>query len=373
MRVLYVLPYDWGGMPHYTAELANAASKYAEVVVMGSKNIDESLFAKEIKIVKVFEPIDFSLNNLKKGLKIKNITGILSFKNVKQIDQIDPDVIHLTTPLIPPLSFFILFYRIDRKYPIVHTTHGIVSNSGLMIKILEEVLVGSLERFIRFRKVIVHTDNDKEALKNKGINAIVIPHGAYSFFDNLSKNNLFEKNTILFFGNIRKYKGLDYLLKGFPDILKSIPDARLIIAGDGDMSEYMPLINNMNTSSIEIHNTFISNEKVSQLFHRTTIVALPYTEMSGQSGVLNIACALGKPIVASDVGGFKDVVIDGKTGLLVPPKDSKSLSDAIVKLLIDEPLRTNMSSNLLNMAQALSWDNIAKKHIALYESVIFKR
>ena len=93
----------------------------------------------------------------------------------------------------------------------------------------------------------------------------------------------------------------------------------------------------------------------------------PYIEAS-QSGVLAIANAFGKPVVATNVGGIPEIVEHGKTGLLVPPCDARSLADAIVALLQDQPTREAMRRCTLQKSKAeLAWANIAKRTMQVYQ------
>lgn len=97
---------------------------------------------------------------------------------------------------------------------------------------------------------------------------------------------------------------------------------------------------------------------------------LPCLEAT-QSGSLHIACAFKKPVVAKSVGSIPEVVHDGISGFVVPPKDPEALADAIVKLLKDDKLRKEMGENgYKKMKEELSWDKIAEKMIAIYKEVI---
>lgn len=376
LGVLYILPYDWGGMPQYTAEIANAVAKNADVTVIGSNNMPVDYFSKKIKIIKLFDCLNFSMNHLGKVFVLQNLFALISFRRIKTIGKIDPDVIHITTPLIPPLAFFLFINRIDRKYPIVYTKHGLYSNSGFFKKIFEEYALNFFERFISFKKIIVHTQNDREELLAARYlnerNVAVIPHGTYDFFTQYENEIPVEQNTVLFFGNIREYKGLNILLGAVPTIVKQIPELKVIIAGEGDLSQYRSLIEACDRSVLEVHNEFIPDDLVASLFQRSTLVVLPYTEMSGMSGVLNVAYAFGKPVVVSDVGGLDEAVEHGKTGLLVPPGDPRALVDAIIRLLADPDLRTMMETNVRKKAEELSWESVAKKTINLYQEVSIK-
>jgi glycosyltransferase involved in cell wall biosynthesis len=375
MKILYVLPYDWGAMPQYTAEIANAISYYAEVIVIGSKGINDGYFSQTVSIVKCFDSFSFSMNNIKKLFSPITLKNFYSFRSLKIIESISPDIIHLTTPIIPPLAIYFTYYGLDKKYPVIYTKHGVVSNSGLKEKILEEYMLGAFEKMIQYQKIIVHTHRDKnEFLKLKNVNKRqidIIPHGVYSFFKAYGNKFQKERNTILFFGNIREYKGLRYLIKAVPLILAEIPDLKVIIAGDGDISEFSSFLKSKR-KVFEIHNEFISDTMVSELFQRSEVVVLPYTKMSGQSGILNVALAYNKPIVASDVGGINEVVETGVNGFLVPPENIDLLAHSIISILKDDKLRYNMEINAHKKSRELSWDNIAKKHIEVYNELIPK-
>lgn len=374
MRVTYILPYNWGGMPHYTAEIANAVAENADVTVIGSSGIPEEYFSEKVKIIKLFDDLNFSMNHPEKAFSFQNLKALLSYRKVKSINIEHPAVIHITTPLIPPLGLFLFIHRMSSKYPIIYTKHGLQSNSGFFKKILEEDILNLFEKLIQFDKIIVHTQDDREQLlKARDLdddNVVVIPHGTYSLFMQYETAIPTEKNTILFFGNIREYKGLDVLLSAIPAIEKQIPDIKVIIAGEGDLTPYHSMFQACNQSVFEIHNEFVPDDVVASLFQRSAIVVLPYTKMSGMSGVLNIAYAFGKPVIVSDVGGLIEAVEHGITGLLVPPGDADALANAVIQLLTNDDLRRSIEENVKRSAGDLSWTNIGKKTMDIYREVI---
>lgn len=377
VKIVYILPYNWGGMPHYTAEIANAVSEYVNVTVIGSVGMPSSYFSSNVDTIKLFDELGFTMAHIRKAISLQTFRGLLSFRKIKSLTEMNPDVIHLTTPMLPPLVFFILLYRLDKKYPVIYTKHCVYSNAGFLTKIFEEYILGTCERLIDFKKIVVHTQKDKDDLLASGklgsidnSKIVVVPHGTYSFFNNSEGGNTLENNCLLFFGSIKDYKGLEYLIKAVPLIAKWIPDIKVIIAGEGDLSSYQPLIEACDKSMFEIYNEFVPDDLVASLFQRSTLAVLPYTEMSGMSGVLNVAYAFGKPVVVSDVGGLDEEVEDGKTGLLVPPRDPQALANAIIRLLKDPDLRAEMERNVKIKASELSWDNIAKKTMEIYQTVL---
>ena len=376
MKVAYILPISWGGIPHYTAELANATSKYADVVVLKPKDSNDELFSDDIEVINAFEPMQFSRYHKTKVFSIKNSINFFSFRNIKQINEIKLDVIHFPE-LYPQSSIFAFLYGIHKRYPTVCTLHATFES---IFKDCPYGIISIISRFtkslVKSDKIIVHTDQDKNTLIKRGVNPTkiaVIPHGVYSLFKKYkNRNNAWsQENCILFFGYIGGNKGVEYLIKAVPIVSQVIPDIKVIIAGEGNFSKYSKLIED--SSKFEIYNGFIPNEKVPELFQRAKIVMLPYTYHRGHSGVLNIAFAFGKPAIVTNVGSLPEMVEYGKSGLIIPPKNSEALAEAIIKLLKDDKLRRKISRNALKRAEELSWDNIAKMHMKVYEEVLDKR
>ncbi len=317
--------------------------------------------------------MDFTLDSLQKVLTCKNLSALMSYRYIKKVYEINPDIIHITTSVIFPLPFFFLLYKIDKKIPVIFTNHYIHQDANPLVEFIGYIHYWG-DRLLNYRKIVAHTEVDKSELIKRDIfpsnKIVVIPHGASSLFKAHEKNISEERNCIIYFGYIREYKGIEYLLKAVPIICEEIPNLKVIIAGEGDFSPYRNLIDNTYDLNLEIYNQYIPDELISVLFQRSEIVVLPYSQMTGQSGVLNIACGLQKPVVACDVGGMSEIIEDGITGFLVRPKDSKALASAIIKLLKENRLREKMKENMHRKSLDLNWDNIAKKHIEVYKNAI---
>lgn len=222
--------------------------------------------------------------------------------------------------------------------------------------------------YIKFSdSVIVHGEYAKKTL-NITNKCYSIPHGDYSFFLNFQKKKLKEEeNTILFFGTIKEYKGLDYLIKAVNKIDK-YHTIKLIIAGEGDFDKYCNIISNKN--NFEIHNRYINDAEVPEFFQRAKIVVLPYTE-STQTGIIPIAYSFKKPVIVTRVGSIPEVVDEGKTGLIVPSENLEALENAIVKLLNNDNLRNEMGENAYNKMKAeLSWEKISDNLNNIYNKII---
>jgi len=386
IRVVYVLGSSWGGIPHYTAELANAVSRYANVAVIKPKDSNDYLFDQKVGVVDVFPPIEFSQKNFLR-LLFRNIKKVFLYRNVRLVDTLKPDIIHIPASY-PYISLFAFLYRLNKRYPMVCTIHGTYKSILHLLRF--EFKYGGLNHAVslliseflnylpKYDKVIVHAQSNMDTLVMKGYDPkkiAVIPHGAYNLFKKIGSNKRSdeEDNSVLFFGYITEKKGIKYLFKALPIVVRKIHDVKIIIAGEGDLSRYSGLISKYR-ANLEIYNEFIPNEVVSKLFSRAKLVILPYEAKDlppGHSGVLTIAFSFGKPVVTTNGGEFPTLVKD--CGLAVPPENPEALAEAIIKLLEDDELRKRMSRNALKRAEELSWDNIAKMHIKVYEDVLNER
>jgi len=177
-----------------------------------------------------------------------------------------------------------------------------------------------------------------------------------------------EPNTILFFGRISPYKGLEYLAEAWKVIKECNKDARLIIAGSGNF--YFDITALQSDPRVEIHNRHINNAELVGFIERASVVVLPYVEAT-QSGVVMTAYAFNKPVVVTSVGALPEVVEDGITGRVVPPKDARRLADAVVELLSDPTKREEMKRRISEkMINEFSWDAIARETVGIYQAAL---
>jgi glycosyltransferase involved in cell wall biosynthesis len=139
--------------------------------------------------------------------------------------------------------------------------------------------------------------------------------------------------VLLFFGYVRKYKGLDIALEAFPEIKKSIPNAKLLVVGEcyDEWKEYQDLIEKYHLQQdVKVVSEYVPNEAVGGYFNACDLVLLPYRTAT-QSGILNIAYGFNKPVVATNVGGFSEFIKDGSSGLLVQKVDAPAFAQGVIK------------------------------------------
>ncbi len=197
-------------------------------------------------------------------------------------------------------------------------------------------------------QVIVHGQHlVGEVIKHLGVDPKrihVIPHVAMGGTAK-SSNASEDPNLVLFFGRIWDYKGLEYLIRAQPMISDQLPDARFLIAGEGDdFEKYRRMM--ADPSKFLVHNSWIANEQRAEFFQRSALVVLPYIEAT-QSGVVPVASTFRKPVIATNVGALPECIDHNVTGLLVEPRDVRGLADAIIDLLKDSPRRHAMGAAAL--------------------------
>lgn len=152
----------------------------------------------------------------------------------------------------------------------------------------------------------------------------------------------FDGNAILFLANLYRRKGLEDLLKAMPIVLSRIPDTRLIVVGDGpDRDFFVELTKNLGLEEKVDFEGSVPHYETVKYYKSANIYCLPsYGEPAANTILEAMSCGL--PIVATKSGGVPDIVVNGKSGILVLHRDSDALSEALITLLKDEGKRKEM-------------------------------
>ncbi|WP_411965983.1 glycosyltransferase family 4 protein [Haloferax sp. YSMS24] len=382
MHILYTIGQSTGGLPHYTAELANCIADHADVTVFKPRETSaDDLFRDDIELVNAFEPIGISMPSLYKFevSPLDIFRGLYSYDALRDIVGYDPDIIHDSTGLFPQVKFFAKLHGLDEYCPFITTRHEVPVNRFSFSRppVFAEEMLNLVIPDIHEERTVVHTKRQKEVLVGRGFDeedVVVIPHGAYSIFGDVEDIDRDpEENTLLFFGNIVPPKGLDTLVEAVEILREEIPDVKLIIAGDGQLPRDVRKIVNRSPENYELHLRFIPNEEVKEFFARATVVTMPYRSQQGtkgHSGVLATAFSFGKPVVASTASEFPEQIEGQGCGLVVPPEEPAQLATALRDVLSDEKSRSVMAQNSLRMKEILSWENVSSQYLDLYESIL---
>ena len=207
----------------------------------------------------------------------------------------------------------------------------------------------------------------------------IIPHGNYLPFIEIKEDQHESrikldiekgKKVLLFFGMIKKVKGLDILLSSLTEVIKKHSDIVLLIAGKpwkDDFSNYQKLIDELAISKYcKLDIKFISHSDVSNYYSAADIVILPYRKIY-QSGVLMMSLSYKKPVVVSDLPSFKEIIENNRTGYIFQSENSFDLSRAINQALDNPKLLEEIKQNGYDLiATDYKWEMIGKKTVDAY-------
>ena len=205
----------------------------------------------------------------------------------------------------------------------------------------------------------------------------VIPHGDEGIFSDGAPDAGHpseQGHTLLFFGTLARYKGLDPLLDAFALVRAQRPNARLLIAGavaDVDLAELRAKADAV--GGVDLRAGYVAASEVAGLVGRARAVVAPYV-IANQSGVVHLAQTFGRPVVATDVGDLGVAVQDGTTGLLVPAGDPEALVAALLRILDDDVLADRLGAAGAERSQsAASWRTVAERVLPIYSDLVAAR
>jgi glycosyltransferase involved in cell wall biosynthesis len=304
-----------------------------------------------------------------------------------------PDVVQIHSLFeVSPSVLFLL-----KKYPSVLTIHGGEDfTAGLLLwvfplrffrnteslTLINLNIVGWLHYLyhrllsipvyrLAFRNIdrfVVFSTYMQELVKRDGITATCIPNATELFEPvPLAENS----RTLLYVGRLEKIKGVQYAIEAMRDIAPSYPDARLVIAGRGEYEQELREL--VARQGLSEYVTFVGHCTREQLYGyykeaRCVVVPSVWPEPFGKVGIE--ALSVGRPVIASNVGGISEWLRDGETGYLVPRQNAAAIRDAVQKLFDDRALLERMSAQAREQAQQFSIENHAKKILALYTEVL---
>ncbi len=181
-----------------------------------------------------------------------------------------------------------------------------------------------------------------------------------------------EPRTVLFLGRMEPRKGLRYLLKAIPLVREQngqqgMPPVRFIIAGEGPQRVHFERFVQKKGWPDVVFTGYVSDSEKRRLFVEADVYCAPNTGNESQGLVLLEAMALGTPVVASDILGFRGVITAPDMGLLTPPRDAEHLAWALCHLLRDDELRARLSAGGRQRALDYSWKRVVTEIEHVYE------
>jgi glycosyltransferase involved in cell wall biosynthesis len=353
----------------YAISFASGLSRHTSVVLAAPRRQYE-------RLATWFDPsVHLRLLDWPRHRSLSNPRFLLSLTRLVRRER--PDVIHLLSHTALWLNLGLPFWR---PIPVVTTVHDVDVHPGdAETSVLPEWAPNLIVR--QSGDIIVHG----EGLRLRAIERYAKPPDrvhVLSHPPNLRYPALAQREglrrpandtfTVLMFGRLMAYKGLHHLIQAEAALGDRVPNLRVVIAGRGnDPRELRHLMGD--PERYDIRNRFIEDREVAQLFLEADVVALPYVEAS-QSGVLNIAAAFGRPVVATDVGEFRATVEAHRIGLVVPPGHPARLADAIARLAAQPALAAELGANARAWAEGTNAPPaIGAAAASLYRAIAARR
>lgn len=172
--------------------------------------------------------------------------------------------------------------------------------------------------------------------------------------------------NILFVGRLEPRKGLIFLAEAFPKVLKEAKDARLVIVGSGNIKALIPPWMRKHVYVVP----YATPEDLPRYYVSADVYVSPAIGMESFGIVLLEAMASGKPVIASDIPGYRCAMKEGEGGMFVPPQDPNSIARAILELYNNPDLRKELGIKGRRHATLYSWDKVAKQLEALYNELL---
>jgi len=358
------------GITYFTIGLSNALNKEHDVSVLYLRNlIPGFLFPGHKRLGK-------NISNVKLNKSINYYEGIdwywipSMFKAIRFLKKEKPDVIIFQWWTGSVAHSYLLLKIINKlffKKKIIIEFHEVQDTAEVKIPLVKPYMkLMSKLLFKNFDAYVCHSNSDSKLLK-KAYNlkkVSIVPHGSYN---ELKKNIRIKKDpnvcNLLFFGLIRQYKGLNYLIDAFDKIPKEkIKNYRLYIVGEAweDTNPEELVEKSKYKEYITLINKYVPDEDVNKYFSLADVVVLPYTRAS-QSGAAHIATSYGIPVIVSEVGGLKESMRDYKGTTFVKPKDTTGIKNAILNLY------QNRSKRYENPH---SWEKTTEKFEEIFKEIM---
>lgn len=285
------------------------------------------------------------------------------------LDDWDFDVLHLHEPAAPSLSLLALWAA---EVPVVATFHSAQAKVGTL-RAAQPLLQPGLDKISA--RIAVSEAAHKTMASGFGGTTLVIPNGVYvdRFRPREGAPGVQSPPRIVFLGRFDEpRKGLPVLLSALPLVLAQVPDARLLVAGPGDVEEVRETLSAQVADSVEFLGLVSEEEKVNLLAGANAYVA-PNTGGESFGIILVEAMSAGAPVVASGLSAFTDVIGSSGAGLVFPVGDHRALAAAIVRVLENPDEQRRLQEVGQARARAFDWASVGARIEAVYDSVAVER
>ncbi|MEO0236311.1 MAG: glycosyltransferase family 4 protein [candidate division WOR-3 bacterium] len=377
MKVLmatdHYYPYP-GGITEHTYHLSRELKNLGVDVEILTSNfperyIEEPPDAEEIKIYRVGKSYFFRAN---KSQTCISLSSKIASEIRSIVEQGNYDIVHSQNSVLPTIPYLSLLFAKKYRFATFHSYHGFSLGYEVFKPIFLPVFEKLNGKIFVSRPALITIERhfnveDYRVIPNGVDTNKFTPHGP--IFD-----LPFEKRPgevlILFVGRLEVRKGTKYLIEAFNYLGKIHDNLKLVIAGDGPLRKKLENMIDPTVKNRVYFLGFVSSYKLPLLYRACDIFVSPAITGESFGIVLLEAMASGKPVVAFDNEGYREVLDDGIQGFLTPSKNVPKLIEKIEELVSNPDLRAQMGQAGRKKALEYSWPVIAKRVLEYYEDVI---
>jgi len=380
MRIAMVSPYDFpypGGVTKHITNLAECFRRQGHQVsiIAASSQSAEMMLPDVIRISSFVVPVPYNGSVARISFSpwlARRVRALLQHETF--------DVVHLHEPTTPtlPWAVSLQMQKLSPQTALVGTFHSYRESPSIPYSYVRPI----------FGRVVNRLDGRIAVSASARDYISAYFPGAYHIIPNGVDVTLFGKHThpplpqfsegfnILFVGRLDPRKGFRYLIKAYARVKLAIPKARLLVVGPYSVEERRPFEQTLGLMGLgDVHFIgYVPDEELARYYQHSQVLCAPSTGFESFGMVLLEAMAAGTPIVASDIEGYRNVVTHHAEGLLVPPKDTVALADALIHLLQHPELRQEMGQRCQSTASGYAWGRVADRVLDCYhEALNWKR
>jgi phosphatidyl-myo-inositol alpha-mannosyltransferase len=372
VKIALVSPYDFaypGGVAEHVRHLATEFRKAGhEVHILAPTSADPATLSEQPNLHRIGKVVPIPANGSVARIEL----SLQAYPQVKRLlRELQFDVIHLHEPLMPALPPTVLRHSKSTNIGTFHAYHR--SNlTYFYAKLVAQPFFNRLHGLI----AVSRPARDFVAEYFPG-DYRIIPNGVD--FDRFASpvEPLPEladaRLNVLFVGRMEKRKGLKHLLRAWAFVRRQFKGARLIVVGDGRPRKGYERYAAVRGWDEVTFAGYVADDQLVRYFSSCHVFVAPSTGQESFGIVLLEAMAAGRPIVASRIPGYEDVVDDGVEGILVEPKNEGELATALARLLADPAGRQQMGLAGQVKAAEYRWDKVAARVLVFYEEVLTQR
>jgi phosphatidyl-myo-inositol alpha-mannosyltransferase len=357
VRIALVCPYAWEASGGVQVHVRNLAARLLERGHEATVLAPTTVAPSEPWVRSVGRPVRIPYRGTVAPI------APLSYRRTRAaLEALRPDVVHVHEPLTPSAS---MFATLAAKPPVVATVHAYLDRSIVM-----EVSAPILRRVWRRVTLGVAVSEAAASFLRRALPEAaleIVPNGVDvgAFAGGEALGNLPPGRRILWVNRLDAQKGFPVALAAFTKVLAEIPDAVLVVVGNGKDREALALLTRSARARVDMRGAQ-PNERVPSFLAACEVFVAPAVGQESFGIALVEAMAAGLPVVATDIPGYREVVSDGVEGLLVRPRDPEALAAGLVRVLTEPELAARLGEAGRERARSFDWPIVVDRLEELY-------